>query len=57
MLPPSRDYSRQDPLKSREVPKASVTTCLWKHRQGTRLIAVPNGNNTEDIWVTRGHQT
>lgn len=29
-----------------------TTTCLWKHLQGPRLIAVPNGKNVKN-WAIR----
>ena len=32
----------------RETPKASTTTLIEKSCEGTRLVAVPNGNNVDD---------
>ena len=32
--------------------RAFATTLFWKHHRGTRLIAVPNGNNAKD-WAIR----
>jgi hypothetical protein len=34
------------------VLRALSTTPIWKHLGGTRLIAVPNGNNDRD-WIIR----
>ena len=32
--------------------RAFTTTSLWKHLEGTRLIAEPNGKNVKD-WAIR----
>ena len=46
-------FSICNKTKLRENPKVLTTTSLWKHNEGTRLIAEPNGKNVKNRWVIR----
>ena len=46
-------FSICNKTKLRENPKVLTTTSLWKHNEGTRLIAEPNGKNVKNIRAIR----